>query len=119
MHGTRALGLGVAVVVIAALLTAPGPVPAQQAAQVAIDADDIGGVRDAVVYASGADHIADLVRPNVRCFEYRHAPDPGAVESHLIPHLAELRQRRAGQGTGAEATAEGADAPRQATMNTI
>lgn len=74
---------------------------------------------DAVVYASGADHIADLVRPNVRCFEYRHTPDPGAVESHLVPHLAELRQRRAGQGAGSGAIPASADTPGQITVDTI
>ncbi|WIJ25123.1 GntR family transcriptional regulator [Devosia sp. RR2S18] len=52
---------------------------------------------DAVVYASGADHVADLVGVNVRCFEYRHAPDPGALENTLAPHLADLRQRRAAE----------------------
>lgn len=58
---------------------------------------------DAVIYASGADHVADLVRPNVRCFEYRHAPDPGALENTLAPHLAELRQRRIAREVGHEA----------------
>lgn len=49
---------------------------------------------DAVIFATGADHIADMVRPGVRCFEFRHAPDPGALESVLVPYLSELRQRR-------------------------
>lgn len=47
---------------------------------------------DAVIYASGADHVADLVPPAVPCFEYRHAPDPGALETVLVPFLAELRR---------------------------
>jgi hypothetical protein len=47
---------------------------------------------DAVIFASGADHVTDLVPPGVPCFEYRHAPDPGALESVLVPHLAELRR---------------------------
>src|SRR5262249_6727714 len=38
---------------------------------------------DAVIFASGADHVADLVPPGVPCFEYRHAPDPGALENVL------------------------------------
>ncbi|ODT68403.1 MAG: GntR family transcriptional regulator [Pelagibacterium sp. SCN 63-23] len=54
---------------------------------------------DAVVYASGADHVAQLVRPSVQCFEYRHAPDPGALDTVLVPRLAELRQAK---GQGAE-----------------
>lgn len=49
---------------------------------------------DAVIFASGADHVADLVPPGVRCFEYRHAPDPGALETVLVPHLAELRREK-------------------------
>lgn len=63
-------------------------------------APDLGEVingSDAVVYASGADHVAQLVRPSVQCFEYRHAPDPGALDTVLVPRLAELRQAK-GQG---------------------
>lgn len=47
---------------------------------------------DAVIFASGADHVADLVQPGVPCFEYRHAPDPGALENVLVPYLADLRR---------------------------
>ncbi len=49
---------------------------------------------DVVIFASGADYIVDLVPPHVRCFEYRHAPDQGALESIFVPHLAGLRQQR-------------------------
>lgn len=49
---------------------------------------------DAVIFASGADHVADLVPPGVPCFEYRHAPDPGALENVLVPYLAELRREK-------------------------
>jgi DNA-binding transcriptional regulator YhcF (GntR family) len=55
---------------------------------------------DAVVYASGADHVAQLVRPDVQCFEYRHAPDPGALETILSPRLADLRRDRGAQLAG-------------------
>ena len=58
---------------------------------------DLGSVVrecDAVIFASGADHVADLVPPGVPCFEYRHAPDPGALENVLVPHLAELRHSK-------------------------
>ncbi|MCZ4344406.1 GntR family transcriptional regulator [Devosia neptuniae] len=61
---------------------------------------------DVVIYASGADHIIDLVRPNVRCFEYRHAPDPGALENIFVPHLAELRQQRIAKESGGGAKEE-------------
>ena len=47
---------------------------------------------DAVIYASGADHITDLVQPGVPCFEYRHAPDPGMLETVLVPYLTALRR---------------------------
>ena len=49
---------------------------------------------DAVIYASGADHVAGLVGPNVQCFEYRHALDPGGLDTILVPRLAELRQAK-------------------------
>ena len=61
---------------------------------------------DAVIFASGADHVADLVPPGVPCFEYRHAPDPGALEAVLVPHLAELRRDKlAGNQTDQPASA--------------
>ena len=44
MYRSRALSLSAAVLAIAVLLTAPARLPAQQAAPVAIDNDDIGGV---------------------------------------------------------------------------
>ncbi len=47
---------------------------------------------DAVIFASGADHVADLVQPGIPCFEYRHAPDPGTLETVLVPYLADLRR---------------------------
>lgn len=47
---------------------------------------------DAVIFASGADHITDLVQPGVPCFEYRHAPDPGMLETVLVPYLSALRR---------------------------
>jgi len=49
---------------------------------------------DAVVYASGADHIADMVRPGVPCFEFRHAVDPTALEDVLVPSLSQLRRAK-------------------------
>lgn len=61
----------------------------------------LGGC-DVVIYASGADHIADLVRANVQCFEYRHAPDMGALDTTLVPHLTALRQRRITAEPGVE-----------------
>jgi DNA-binding transcriptional regulator YhcF (GntR family) len=50
---------------------------------------------DVVIFASGADHVAAKVRPGVPCFEYRHMPDPAALETELAPYLAELREAAA------------------------
>ena len=49
---------------------------------------------DAVIYASGADHVAAMVRPGTTCFEYRHMPDPAGLEADLEPRLADLRAGR-------------------------
>src|SRR5690606_12826598 len=66
------------------------------------DLADILSTCDAVVFASGADHVATLVRPSVQCFEFRHAPDPGALEAILVPKLAQLRQAKASPGSERE-----------------
>ncbi|WP_262032287.1 winged helix-turn-helix domain-containing protein [Microvirga sp. Mcv34] len=60
-------------------------------------ADDLADIIarcDVVIYASGADHVADLAGANKRCFEYRHSPDPGVLENLLAPALAELRHNK-------------------------
>jgi DNA-binding transcriptional regulator YhcF (GntR family) len=49
---------------------------------------------DAVIFATGADRVADAVRPGVPCIEFRHAPDPEALENLLVPYLAQLRRAR-------------------------
>jgi DNA-binding transcriptional regulator YhcF (GntR family) len=80
------------------------------------DLGDVIAQCDAVIFASGADHVADLVQPGVPCFEYRHAPDPGALEGVLVPHLADLRRGKiavnetAPEGGGAEIDATERDA---------
>ncbi|MFV0298456.1 MAG: GntR family transcriptional regulator [Hyphomicrobiaceae bacterium] len=55
------------------------------------DLDAIIAESDVVIYATGADHIARMVRPGITCFEYRHAPDPAVLENELAPRLAALR----------------------------
>lgn len=62
------------------------------------DLPELLAASDAVVYASGADAVAELVRPGVPCFEFRHAPDPGALTAVLLPRLDALRRARAGEG---------------------
>lgn len=54
---------------------------------------------DAVIFATGADHVTALARAGVPCFEFRHTPDPEAVENLLVPYLAQLR--RAGRAADA------------------
>jgi len=50
--------------------------------------------RDAVVYATGADAVAELVPEGVPCFEYRHVPDPGEVDRILVPVLTQKRAEK-------------------------
>jgi DNA-binding transcriptional regulator YhcF (GntR family) len=58
---------------------------------------------NAIVYATGADAVATLARPGMPCFEYRHAPDQGALQNVLQPHLSELRRAKASDTTRASA----------------
>ncbi|NDV01170.1 GntR family transcriptional regulator [Pseudoroseicyclus tamaricis] len=58
------------------------------------DLDALIAGSDAVIYASGADHVLRRVRPGVPCFEYRHSADPAALEAEFLPYLAELRERQ-------------------------
>jgi DNA-binding transcriptional regulator YhcF (GntR family) len=53
---------------------------------------------DAVIYATGADHVRNLVAADVPCHEFRHSPDPEAVEHVLAPHLEQLRHAKANTG---------------------
>jgi len=55
---------------------------------------------EVVIYATGADEVASLARPGMRCFEYRHSPDQGALENVLVPYLAHLRRSKAGGDAG-------------------
>jgi hypothetical protein len=62
------------------------------------DATDLRAVIvscDAVVYASGAEQVAEMARPGVPCFEFRHVPDPVALDTILAPKLTLLRQSKA------------------------
>ncbi|WP_421952088.1 GntR family transcriptional regulator [Pelagibacterium sp.] len=59
------------------------------------DLDETLAQCNAVIFASGADHVAEHVPEHIPCFEYRHAPDPGAVENVLAPHLADIRRQKA------------------------
>ena len=66
------------------------------------DVADVIAQCDAVIYATGADHVSELVEPGKPCFEYRHAPDPGALESVLVPYLAELRRDKIAESGSTE-----------------
>lgn len=61
------------------------------------DLDAVISGADVVIYASGADHVTRLAGVGATCFEYRHTPDPAAVEADLLPRLAELRAHRRGE----------------------
>jgi DNA-binding transcriptional regulator YhcF (GntR family) len=60
----------------------------------ASDLADVLARCDAVIFATGADRVAETVRPGVPCIEFRHAPDPEALENLLVPYLAQLRRAR-------------------------
>jgi len=59
---------------------------------------------DAVIYATGADDVRRLARPGIPCFEFRHAPDPDALENLLVPYLAHLRRAKAAKADAVETT---------------
>jgi DNA-binding transcriptional regulator YhcF (GntR family) len=70
-----------------------------------IASPDLGAVlaaADAVVYASGAEAVADRLAPGIACFEFRHAPDPTALVDRLVPALADLRLGRTGGAAPAD-----------------
>ncbi|MET0527189.1 MAG: hypothetical protein ABW003_02380, partial [Microvirga sp.] len=46
---------------------------------------------DVVVYATGAEGVLDQVSPNAQAIEYRHVPDPHAVQRELLPVIERLR----------------------------
>jgi DNA-binding transcriptional regulator YhcF (GntR family) len=66
--------------------------------------------RDVVVYATGADTVADLLQPGTRSFEYRHSPHPAELSRVLVPFLASLRTARAADHVTADHPS--ADPPR-------
>ena len=74
--------------------------------------DRIVAEADVVIYATGADHIARMTRAGVPCFEYRHAPDPAALESDLLPRLTQLRAAQARNTDPAARIGEGTEIPR-------
>lgn len=58
------------------------------------DLRDIVQGCDAVIFATGADRVSELARPGVPCIEFRHAPDPEALEKLLAPYLTQLRREK-------------------------
>ena len=46
---------------------------------------------DVVVYASGAEAVREHLGSHERAFEFRHAPDPAFVETHILPIVRALR----------------------------
>ncbi|ARO14636.1 transcriptional regulator, GntR family [Ketogulonicigenium robustum] len=60
----------------------------------AADLNEVLAGCTSVVYASGAEHLSEMVEPGVDCFEFRHSADQAALEGVLLPHLAKLRQAK-------------------------
>ncbi len=53
---------------------------------------------DIIVYATGAEAVTKTLPAGVAAFEYRHVPDPNAIDQALLPLLDEIRAgARAGQ----------------------
>jgi DNA-binding transcriptional regulator YhcF (GntR family) len=69
--------------------------------------------RTVLVYATGADEVADLMPPGTRAFEYRHTPDPAELGRVLVPALAGLRSARAAASAAPPALSQGASARRR------
>jgi DNA-binding transcriptional regulator YhcF (GntR family) len=64
----------------------------------AADLPDVLRRVDVVVYATGSERVAGLLRPNVASFEYRHTPDPGEIDRILLPMLEAIRAAPAAGG---------------------
>src|SRR5262249_54752479 len=59
-----------------------------------LDSPDLGEVVrrvDVVVYATGSERVANMLRPNAQSFEYRHTPDPREIDQILLPMLEGIR----------------------------
>lgn len=69
--------------------------PHVQSVEVALaddpDLDAFFGRVDAVVYATGAESVLDRLPWNVPAIEYRHVPDPHAIQRELLPVIERLR----------------------------
>lgn len=62
------------------------------------DADDLDAVleaSDVVIYATGAERIAERLSPLVPSFEYRHVPDPAWIEEEIAPLVHAVLAERA------------------------
>jgi DNA-binding transcriptional regulator YhcF (GntR family) len=55
------------------------------------DLNALLGRVDVVVYATGAERVLDRLPQNVQAIEYRHVPDPHAVQRELLPIVERLR----------------------------
>jgi hypothetical protein len=49
------------------------------------DLEELLGVSDVVVFASGAEDVLAKLKPGVAGIEYRHAPDTAEIERVLVP----------------------------------
>lgn len=59
---------------------------------------------DVIVYATGSERVVAGLRSGTQAFEYRHVPDPRAVEAQLLPLIEERRMRLTSQDGASEAS---------------
>lgn len=52
------------------------------------------GKADVVVYSTGADEVRNLLLKRTPTAEFRHTPDPHALQDILLPLLESLRRRK-------------------------
>ncbi|WP_019586668.1 GntR family transcriptional regulator [Deinococcus apachensis] len=57
---------------------------------------------DVIVYATGSERVVAELPSGTQAFEYRHVPDPRAVEGTLLPLIEERRMRLASQDRAPE-----------------
>ncbi|WP_246580496.1 GntR family transcriptional regulator [Deinococcus aestuarii] len=57
---------------------------------------------DVIVYATGSERVVAELPSGTQAFEYRHVPDPRAVEAHLLPLIEERRMRLDAQDRASE-----------------
>ena len=55
--------------------------------------DEAIGRADVLVYATGAEYLLEMLRPDQHAFEYRHTPDIYSVRKELLPTIEAYRTK--------------------------